>query len=283
MPYRYTMVTHWNGYWDNIRDNRAYYKSTMLRGIVNGNVFVDGTETVFVKVSEKNTKKLEKVWLGRVNNISRESDRIYFKVRIDKQLIGEDIDQYKDKYIESGWYIENTKTTEKYSDNEVSKNLNFLYPSFFDDLLITKDWKNFEILTFYLVRLLGIHAAYNFEIKNQAGKADGFFKFQNLAIIYDCTLENDFDEKKKDQITNYCSQLQRGIIEICDTIEEFHNHQKQVWIITRGKPRLIKKINDVVVKEILIDDLIGIYEYRLQNMVSADDLENQLRNLSQRY
>ena len=60
-----------------------------------------------------------------------------------------------------------------------------LVPAFFPILLSTKNWKDFETYTYYLLKLLGITIAYNFLNERQAGKADGFFKIGNLAVIYD--------------------------------------------------------------------------------------------------
>lgn len=274
MCYQYIMVTGWNKHWDNIPDNRTYYTSTMLKGLRMGDVLHNNTPTVFVKISANN--KLEKVWLGSVNEITEKEDKIYFNVKIDRELFGNDIKKYKGK--QPGWYIEKRATTR---NEDGLTQTSMLQPLFFEVLRSTQDWEEFENYTFYLIRLLGIHTAYKFAKNRQAGKADGFFKFQNLAVIYDCTLDEKFEQKKKDQITNYCNQLKMGSLEIPEGIfEEFHNYQKQVWIITRGKSRVIKKVDSIAVKEVSIDKIINLYENRLQEMVSAENLENLLRNLS---
>jgi hypothetical protein len=84
---------------------------------------------------------------------------------------------------------DNTDTVEKVrrqtsDDNqEASK----LIPTFFDILPITSDWKEFEKYTYYLLRLLGIPVIHSFLAQDQSGRADGFIKIGNLAIIYDCT------------------------------------------------------------------------------------------------
>ena len=156
-----------------------------------------------------------------------------------------------------------------------------LYPPFFDKLLSTHDWKEFEQYTCYLLKLLGIQAAYAFLGERQAGRADGFFRFGNLAVLYDCTLDNrDIEGNKKEQIINYCNRLKQGSIELSgETTAEFHHHHKQVWVITRGVSRRIKLINDIVVKEVSVQDIVKLYQERLRNTVSDEELETRLRNL----
>lgn len=156
-----------------------------------------------------------------------------------------------------------------------------LHPPFFDKLLSTGDWKEFERYTYYLLKLLGIQAVYTFVDERQAGKADGFFKFGNLAVMYDCTLgAQDIEENKKEQIINYCNRLRQGSIELSGgTTEEFHNHHKQVWLITRRVSRRIKLINGIVIKEVAVRDIIDLYQERLKGIMSDEHLETKFRNI----
>lgn len=156
-------------------------------------------------------------------------------------------------------------------------------PAIFDELLGTRDWGKFELYTYYLLKLLGIHNAYYFNPQQQSGQADGFFKFGNLAVIYDCTLRQHFEEVKRIQIENYCKQLESGYIEVVSTptriVEEFQSYQRQVWIITRGRTRLLERRNEIAVKEIHVNELLNLYEYRLRNAFGANQLENELRRI----
>jgi len=157
-----------------------------------------------------------------------------------------------------------------------------LYPAFFDELLTTNDWRKFEEYTHYLLKLLGIQTAYSFLNQDQAGRADGFFKFGNLAVIYDCTLrrEQNVDDFKQNQIVNYCNLLQQGRIDISEEIiEEFHSHRQQVWIITQENSRRIKTINGVEIKEVSIRDIMAIYKQRLVSAVNDPLLELLLRDI----
>lgn len=157
-----------------------------------------------------------------------------------------------------------------------------LYPAFFDELLTTNDWRKFEEYTHYLLKLLGIQTAYSFLNQDQAGRADGFFKFGNLAVIYDCTLrrQQNVDDFKQNQIVNYCNLLQQGRIDISEEIiEEFHSHRQQVWIITQENSRRIKTINGVEIKEVSIRDIMAIYKQRLVSNVNDPLLELLLRDI----
>lgn len=178
---------------------------------------------------------------------------------------------------------DNTDTVEKVrrqtsDDNqEASK----LIPTFFDILPITSDWKEFEKYTYYLLRLLGIPVIHSFLAQDQSGRADGFIKIGNLAIIYDCTLRSRQPEAhKNEQIINYCNRLQQGSICLSENkIEEFHGYNKHVWIITQKESRLIKTINSIDVKEIAIQDLMSLYEERLTGEMNIQTLEDKLRKI----
>jgi cold shock CspA family protein len=76
------------------------------------------------------------------------------------------------------------------------------------------DPAEFEDYTFMILRLLGIHSLYQYDKKNQAGRADGFFIIGSLAVMYDCTLRNTFEEHKKEQIENYVNKLKNSQITI---------------------------------------------------------------------
>lgn len=165
--------------------------------------------------------------------------------------------------------------------SEITRKEGDLYPGFYEKLLSTYHWEEFEEYTYYVLRLLGIQTAYKFLGERQAGKADGFFKFGNLAVLYDCTLDREhIEEKKKEQIVNYCNRLKLGSIELSgNAIEEFHQLHKQVWIITRGITRTMKQVNDISVKEISIRDLMILYQERLKYPSTNEQLEYKLRTL----
>lgn len=99
--------------------------------------------------------------------------------------------------------------------------------------------------------------------------------------MYDSTLEPAFEKSKATQINNYCAQLRNGKIEHQKTTYDVVQCQKQVWIITRGNPRLIKKVNEVKVKEVPIDEIIKIFSERIESNLNEDEFERRLGDVSE--
>jgi len=167
------------------------------------------------------------------------------------------------------------------SQPQILQNVSDLQPGFFEKLSVTENWKEFEEYTYYLLKLVGIQTVYHFLGEIQAGKADGFFKIGNLAVLYDCTLRSgQIELNKQEQIKNYCYQLQQGSIDLSENIkEEFFHHHKQIWIITKGTSRQIRVINTIEIKEIGISDIICLYQERLTENMSQQMLEMKLQNL----
>lgn len=262
----YLMVTSFKKHWDSISSGGTKYPKYMKSEDVQ---LKNETETIFIKVDGRD--KVEKAWQGKVFDILDNENEIKFNVKIEKEII---LDK-KLSTFKQGWTYYNNELECQTEDQLVNE----AHPPFFNEILKTTDWGVFENKTYLLLKLLGIHDVYSF--KKQRGEADGFFKFENLAVLYDTTLENSFEEAKKTQISNFCNQMHTGIMNIAEanTIQNFHNHQKQVWIITRKESRLLPQNNDVIVKEVGIKDLITIYDKRLYSKVTKQELENLLRNI----
>nr|WP_290228161.1 hypothetical protein [Trichocoleus desertorum] len=127
---------------------------------------------------------------------------------------------------------------------------------------------DFEDAVFSLLRLLGIHSVYQYSRDAQAGKADGFFILENLAVMYDCTLRSPFEEYKKDQIENYIHKLSNKSQLTIETRKadggrgsktlQIQGKSRQVWIITKGSTRELLVYDSIKVKEVAIKDLITI-------------------------
>lgn len=143
------------------------------------------------------------------------------------------------------------------------------------------DPSDFEDAVHLILRLLGIHTAYQFDRKKQAGKADGIFEIENLVVMYDCTLNSNFFEFKKDQIENYINKLSQKEQMTVDILKvdgssmskrfNIENKKRQVWIITRGKTREINDFDNIKVKEICVLDLIKLLSTRIKD--SSYDLD----------
>lgn len=257
------MVTHWKNHWDNIPNNETYFSKKMLKQGMTVEKIQEDTYTIFIRRNEQ-TKQPEKAWEGSVYDFKIKGDKIYFKVKIDREI------QIPPEYINytEGWYVE---------DFEGIPFETVIYPPFFYVLTTTKDYEEFERYTCILLKLLGIHHIFRYE--KQSGQPDGFFKFGNLAVIYDTTLRSDYQEVKETQIQNYAAMLKTGVLKYEDRTINVANCKKQVWIITRGISRTISKTDDVTIKEIPISRLIKIYSERVKKLIDDVELENMLINL----
>lgn len=228
------LVTNFNGYWE-IGDREAKYPIGMIHA--NLSQPQSKMEAVFIKVAKASTQ-VQRGWRGVVHSIRKTSDETCFKVTLSQRISQAELREYEG--YKPGWYDKPSvqSPVENRSDAQ-------LLPGFVNELETTPDHARFEILVYILLRLLGIHRVFKFPQAEQAGKGDGFFKFGNLAVIYDCTLRSNFETYKRQQIDNYCNQLHQGLVELRPDVQEWVKvRDKQVWIITRGKSRIVKKVGD---------------------------------------
>lgn len=134
----------------------------------------------------------------------------------------------------------------------------------------------FEDSVFNLLKIIGLNKIFQFDRENQAGKADGFFIIENLAVMYDCTLKSDYEAFKEEQIENYINQLNHKAHLTFNTKKmdgpttpktiPLTGKSKQVWIITKGESKEISDYDNVKVKEISIHDLCKIFQKRLHDI-----------------
>jgi hypothetical protein len=268
------MVTNWNNHWDNLKDNSTYFTNGMLKGNMKKSNLKDNTTTIFIK-RNKDTRKFEKTWIGRVNNFREGYDRknrncIYFTVEIDNII------QCPEEYMgrSEGWYLETEGLNRDISIE------NKFDPQFFKELMATNNWQIFEEYTYYLIKCLGIHTSCRFGFKEQKGKADGFFKFGNLAVLYDCTLDSNYENSKDIQIKNFCNQLKESTIDYNHKKINIINCNKNVWIITRNREsKLIMLFDEINIKEISIEKIIEVYRKRIIENLDDRELEQELRKL----
>jgi len=281
MKAKYLMITHWENHWDNIKE--THYSTSMLRdGMQKELIKNEPTTTIFIKLNEQ-TRKLEKAWIGTAYDFEFKKDDkdkeeiIYFRVDIQKEIPDDKIPkEFLGK--SEGWYFIGDREIGILEENLL---INLLYPLFFYILIDTKDWKTFEDYTYYLLKLIGINEIYKFE--NQKGEADGFFKIGNLAVIYDTTLDENFESNKATQIENYVNQLQKNPFPIPGKNIEISINQctKEVWIITRTreKSKIIGRKDDIYVKEVSIYTLFDIFNLRLKKINNERELEEILRSI----
>ena len=258
------MVTHWKRHWDALPRQETYYPKNMIRFQVTADKLIDNTRTIFIKLDEK-TRRPENAWIGHVYGFKEQDDRIHFKVYIERNIPLENIPRHL-LLLKEGWYLE---LVEEAIPSECA-----LLPPFFHLLLQTRDPETFENLTFWLLKLLGIHTLYKF--RKQPGRADGFFILRDLAVIYDCTLNPRFEEIKGQQIENYCAQLKNGRLTYERTSFDISAFRKQVWIITKGVDRIIKRVDNITVREVSVQRLVEIYKSRIIKNINEEELVEEL-------
>lgn len=271
---RYIMVTDFEGHWDNISNNRSQYRTDMFKGDMNKAKLVPGTETLFIKVASRHNPSIEKCWKGYVDEFGEGNNKkgqkvVYFRVNIQDQI------NCPEKYLkyDIGWWSDEEELN-------LGKGDSILDPRFFSIIDSTENWAEFEKYSYYLLKCIGLHALYKFPLREQKGKADGFFIFGKLVVMFDMTLERDFEKKKEIQIDNFCSQLKKGFIQYDKQKFTISSYAKQVWIITKGsEPRLIKKEDEILVKEVPVTKIEDLFRKRLIEDLDEEGFERCLRDL----
>jgi hypothetical protein len=233
----------------------------------------DKAEVLFVKRSKSNV--FEKAWVGTASNFRKDKYKGKDCIRFD---VSDLIPTNSPKaYFEMplGWHKWPTSDTQS---KKISQEHD-TYPRFFN-LIHTCGWEDFENYCYILLRLLGIHDIHRFPQNDNRGKADGFFRFESLTVIYDSTLESEMIKKKEQQIDNYIAQIKADKIKYATQSYTISRTQKQVWLITRNeKSELIISEDQVKVKVVPVSKLIDIYQKRLNEEFSAEDLCNLLKDI----
>lgn len=273
----YIMVSNWNGHWDKLPSkykNSTIFTESMIPKELQS--FPKEAHTLFIKRSADGTK-FEKSWIGKTGNFRKDQFNEQAAIRFDILEIQEIKCPTDFLNTPTGWHLappiqETTPTT-------ASKTSNPLLPSFIEEME-SCDPFTFELRCYQLLRLVGIHDIHKFPQDDNRGKADGFFRFHSLSVIYDATLELNFQKKKETQIENYISQLKKEKIEFRTIAYTIKDSQKQVWIITRGKQVQQIKIEDHIrVKEIPYTKLVNLFIKRLETEIGLDELWDDLKDL----
>lgn len=133
---------------------------------------------------------------------------------------------------------------------------------------------DFEDGIYLILKLMGIHKLFQFDRNSQAGKADGFFILENMAVMYDCTLHQDFESFKEEQIENYINKLNQkseitfDVQKLDDSVAsktlQISGKTKQVWIITKGESKELRDFDNIKIKEVSVHDLIKILSTRIK-------------------
>jgi len=134
---------------------------------------------------------------------------------------------------------------------------------------------DFEDGVYLVLKLMGIHKLFQFDRGSQAGKADGFFILENMAVMYDCTLHQDFESFKEEQIENYINKLSQKSQITFDVQKldgstapktlQISGKTKQVWIITKGESKELRDFDSIKIKEVSVHDLINTLSKRIKD------------------
>jgi hypothetical protein len=209
------------------------------------------------------------------------------------------------KIVETTTVTEDKSNITMYSDN-TSRSIVDDFITHLNEKANTSNWIEFEDISLFVLKALGVSEIYPTPKDDNRGKCDGVFKILSIStntprleVFYDCTLEEDFS-KKDTQIENYFSQIIKPdarftyklnvnnvIKPIKETVSFSNTAVKQIWIITKNQTRLIenKQINDVSVsiKEISIFDLIEIVKnkYLDKSFSKIDNVLEELKNIGE--
>jgi hypothetical protein len=265
---KYIMITSWDGYWD--MEKRSMFTHGFIRhpSLTTG-PWPESETTLFIKVNKNNIP--ERCWAGTAANFEPgkykgKKEAVYFDV----QGLTEVDCPEECRSMKEGWHLKDVLLPDS----------NELEPPFFTSIAETRNGLLFEKYCYQLLRLLGLHELYTFPQNNNSGKADGFFKFGSLTVLYDSTLRSEHEKVKETQIDNYISQLDKDKIHLQGKGFSIKETTKQVWIITKGdQVRILKTEDDIKVKEIPYTKLIAAYNHRLTHEAGLNDFCDFLKNL----
>ena len=298
MSIDYIMVADLKHFWNNIYDLNSKHEAYYWDKYVPENIKTAGLPSKSVNVlyirKDKQTG-FESAWIGeayefrdgKVRHQDNYKKCVWFKVNLQKEVT--DLIPAGLQEIPLGWHKYNPGEHDAPDSDHPRRQktlpvhkspitLNNFTPSFFSQMAECK-WQDFEIYCFHLLQLLGIIDIHRFPNTEQQGKADGFFKIGGLSILYDATINPNFENIKGVQINNFISQLQDDKIKAGETYT-IKGTAKQVWIITRGaEVKLLDTQDGIKAKEIPFTSLINIYNQRIDKGLCSEELVDCLKNL----
>lgn len=276
---KYIMVTNWDYHWNQLNNkwnNSTLFTFPLIKDNLINSTLPYEAKTLFIKKTKENV--FEKAWIGMTKNYRKENYQDKLAIRFEVDSLVETDCPVEFKSFTNGWHLNKSFKFQKLEGNSEIQ-YNNLQPNFFNEMA-NCDAFTFELYCYYLLRLLGIHDIHKIPQDNNRGKADGFFRFQTLSVIYDATLESKFLEKKETQIENYINQLKKEKIVFGTTSYTVKDTHRQVWIITRGaKTSLLKTDDHIKVKEIPFTQLISVYNKRFGEELGVTELCDALKDL----
>lgn len=277
---KYIMVTNWELHWDKLSarwNNSTLYTNPVIKDDLANGQWPAEVDTLFIKRTKENA--FEKSWLGKTKNFRKDPNNGKPSIRLEVSDLKEIDCPQEFKQYSIGWHLNKSNLLIPVKSKTLITQTK-LQPNFFSEMA-SCTWQSFEEHCFHLLRLLGIHELHKFPQSDNRGKADGFFKFSTLSVLYDATLESDFDIQKETQVDNYVNQLKGDKFKIGNNTYTIKDSIKQVWIITRGSSvRHIRTEDNIKVKEIPYLKLIEVINHRIMNEIGTDELRDKLKDLN---
>lgn len=271
----YILSSNFAGYWEYVE------RSRYNREMISAEPLQPNTPAIFIRYREDSSTP--QGWLGEIRNLSESAGIVYFTITLHGEATEDEVRRACQavRGRQTGWHVYQSVVTPQAS-TQIHDWLQIPFLKALLDEQISPE--SFEKLCYWLLRLLGIHNLHT--VERQAGHWDGFFVFGNLVVIYDATLQRDFEQAKAQQMENYVRKLRSGFVEWRDAngvLNTFSvgDKEKQVWILTRGRSRLIGHHDDVLVKEVYVEDLVKLFYDRVLEGMSQRDLEDALRRVGE--
>lgn len=276
---QYIMVSKLDNHWDAITTNNEY-SSFFKKGFIDGLIcrVTDLKEAVTLFIRRYTDGTPDKSWLGKsygFKKVYRGKGQYTYSIHFKISEIQPIPCPPAFKKYPIGWHQ---------NRNHIAAN-SHLQPPFLEEMATTNDWRLFELYCHYLLKLLGINHLHSFVRGRNKGKGDGLFILQDLHVIYDATLRDDFMKTKEDQILNFAHKLKNSrTVSIGDRQFPLKDIKKQIWIITRGDesreiPTSSTNKSTIIVKEIPFKKLVMLYYTRLHKEISETELCEQLKNI----
>lgn len=268
------MVSNWPDHWDQLGEwnHSTLFTQDFIKDGIALHDLKPEEEVVFIKLDDY--YNFERSWIGTAANFREYKYKGKPAIRFEVQ----DLDfVYCPKNLRDvtlGWHLNPLAAEHDGIDSDQPT-----HPPFFKDMA-TCGHIEFERNCFYLLRMLGIDTIHKIPMTDNRGKADGFFQYHSLSVIYDATLEEDFQGKKQAQIENYINQLKKEKVTFGTVSHSIKETQRQVWIITRGEAiRVLQEEDYIKVKEVPYTKLIGLFDHRMNSEVGLLEFADAMKGL----
>ncbi|MDX1904053.1 MAG: hypothetical protein SFU27_07840 [Thermonemataceae bacterium] len=255
----YVLVTPFSDLW--LGKNNASFPSGMFYDGIKAQD-LESSKVIFIK-TDKNGGIVQTVHEGVIKQVTSESNKIHFEYGDLEPISSQDYT----KFTKSGCHLNKNKLNQVQEKSE--------YQKMCDILLQLTNNEEFESKVHKLM--------YQFHVdlrtiprKEQAGKSDGFFKINRLHVLYDVTLQDNFETFKETQINNFVSQMNKGYIYFGkERLSLNAESDKQVWIITKNCDKYLYTEDGIKVRAVSVKYLCDLLQ-RFNNKFSSNEEQSKL-------